>query len=424
VSEGLRGRIPASWYLALLLCAPVAYSFGLTVAPRPIGGGVLAGPILLLTLVVCAVGAWALAAPEGQWSALARVWFVLVILQWLYLAVSTAQNGGRTDLAATFVPLGIMLLWLRPPGAASVWRAADVFAVTVVAASVLVLALEVAHVIPSWYEALGGYVGGLAAGDRESHWFALGSVLGLDGRWGGLGRDPNYAGPLGAFLVVYGFARPVVLRLVLVVSGLLFVVLADSRAAYAAVAVGLLVLVVLPGKGVRWNQLTGTRIAEIGIGLLMGGRLISDLIGNPAGTLSMTGRTSMWPEFVSLFPESPMIGVGSARIGEAVANGTLPPWAFHGHNQYVDGLVRYGAIGLTFQVTVMLLAVAIVIMGAIRGSAYGLAALMTVLVATVTNLLLDWRVPSIELSAIFVAVLIAEASRARKREVDVPSSPA
>ena len=99
--------------------------------------------------------------------------------------------------------------------------------------------------------------------------------------------DPNGVGPIGAFLTVYGFAR-VGVRRASFVTGLAIVILADSRVAYAAVAVGLFVLLLVPGWGVPLWRITAAKATAAVVGVLVGVRLLVDLAANPAGTITMT----------------------------------------------------------------------------------------------------------------------------------------
>jgi O-antigen ligase len=253
----------------------------------------------------------------------------------------------------------------------------------------------------------GDYFVGIIASDVGSHWLPLADLLGLDGRWGGFPGDPNEVGPLGAFLMVYGFARTGWRRLLFVAGGAMILLLADSRAAYAAASVGLIALVLLPGWSSRWRRITPTRAVAAGFAVLTGLRMASDLATNPASTLSLTGRSTMWPEFLSLWPQSPMFGVGTAEILDAVRSGVLPPWASTGHNQYIDTLVRYGVVGLALSTGLLLLAVAVAVGAVRRGSGVGLALLVVIIAASATNLLLDWRYPSAVLSAVLIAVALS-----------------
>ena len=122
----------------------------------------------------------------------------------------------------------------------------------------------------------------------------------------------------------------------------------------------------------------------------------------------MTGRTSMWPDFMSLAADSPWLGVGTRAIREAAQLGLVPPWAITGHNQAVDTIVRYGWVGMILVGTVIVLAIILGVRGAVRGRGLALALMGTLTVSMVGNLLFDPRYLSPAWSWLLGAVLLAE----------------
>jgi len=418
-------RVTTAPYLALLLCGSVLYAVGQTAVPASVTvAGFQIGPLLLLASVVAAVVLWVPSRGEGDWRGLDRAWFVLVIILWLYLVVVESRDASVTAAAAVLIPLSVVLVWLKRPSHRDAWMAVDAFAWTVVIAAGVVLMLEVTDVIPSWYQRMTDAsvaFDGLAAFDRDNHWLPLGTLLGLEGRWGGFLGDPNLIGPLAALLLVYGFARSGVRRIVFATSAAAMLVLADSRASFAAAAVGLALLVLLPGWGAPFRRVTAARAAAAGVAIAAGIRVLADVVASPEGALTMTGRTGMWPDFLSLWPESPWWGVGTARITEAVTQGILPPWSYHGHNQHIDMLVRYGVVGLALSSAVLIVALVISIGGARRGLGVGVALMGTMAVVTVANMALDWRYPSAAFS-VLLAVIVLSATRERGQRLADSSS--
>lgn len=403
-------------YLALLLCASVMYAFGQAALPATVTvAGFQVGPLLLLLSAVAALVLWVPSRGDGEWRGLERAWFVLVILLWLYLVVVESGDADVTAAAAVLIPLSVVLVWLKRPSHRDAWIAVDSFAWAIVIAGGVVLLLEVVGVIPSWYREMtdaSATFDGLASLDRDYHWLPLGTLLGLEGRWGGFLRDPNLMGPLAALLLVYSFARPGARRIVFAASAAAMLVLADSRASYAAAAAGLAALVLLPGWGVPFRRVTVPRVVAAGVAVAAGIRVLVDVVTSPAGAFTMTGRTVMWPDFLSLWPESPWWGVGTARIRDAVAQGILPPWSYHGHNQHIDTLVRYGVAGLLLGSAALIVALAISIGGARRGLGVGVAMMVTLAVISVANMALDWRYPSAAFS-VLLAVVVLSGTRQR-----------
>jgi O-antigen ligase len=102
-----------------------------------------------------------------------------------------------------------------------------------------------------------------------------------------------------------------------------------------------------------------------------------------------------------------VFGVGEAAIIRAVEAGELPPWATHGHNLYIDTLVRYGIIGVA--VTVVLLGVVTVLaFGRLRRGLGGpLAMLMALGITTVAEIVFDWRYPMVPTSILLMILLLS-----------------
>jgi hypothetical protein len=421
-----RSRVTPAAYLGVLLSARVVYDLGQTLATGM--GDASAwqpGSVLLALSMVAAVLLWSMCRGVSGWRPSERVWFGLVLALWLYLVVLETVGGVPIQAASVFIPLSILLLWVKRPSSKDAWQAADAFAWVVVGSAAVVLVLEATGLIPSWYEQMrdaSPAFATLSEFDRDTHWLPLGGVLGLEGRWGGFMGDPNLIGPLAALLVVYAFARVGARRLTFATAGVIMLVLADSRASYGAAAVGLLALIVLPGWGVPLRSMTPPKMAAGLVGLAALARVAADTVQSPGAALSMTGRTGMWPDFLDLWRESPVVGVGTARIVEAVALGQVPPWSFHGHNQYIDTLVRYGLIGLLLSALVLGAALLLTVQGARRGLGLGVALMVTLAVITLANIAFDWRLPGSAFSILLVAVVLS-ATQARPPVPDARPSP-
>lgn len=398
-------RTSAAPYLSALLVVPVVYYSGLAVVADAAVGPVPWTLLLLLATAVVAVVCWVRFRAQAEWDGLLRAWFIIGLILWTYVLVAGDLRGASTAGAAAVVPLTLVLVLLKRPGRSDAWAAADALAWTVVGTSVVVLLLEALGLIPSWYFADGVVQSDLLAFDRDTHWLPVNDVLGLDARWGGPLRHPNITGLAGAVLAVYGFARPGARRASFVVTGVLILVLTDSRSSYAAAAMGLCLLAALPVWGRPYLRVSPARVVALVLGVVLGSRVIQNVAENPG----LTGRTTVWPEFLSLWPQSPVLGVGEGAIAEAIASGQLPPWSFHGHNFAIDTLVRHGLVGLGLSVLFLGIAFAVTIRGVGRSTGVGLAMLSALVLASFGELVFEWRYPSAAFSALVVAVLLASA---------------
>ena len=346
----------ATSFLTAILVAPLAYQVAILMFPTSSLAGIPVPVLLLLGILVWMIAAWAKCPPSGRWGALATTFFVLGLALWAYTAIGGAIQGATLVGATIAVPVALLLLLLRRPDEYSIWRASDAFAWAFVGAC------PSSSFSRSWAWCPPG-----TRCTRSTSWTwppwtgpTTGSpftdLLGLDGRWGGPLRHPNPTGGVAAVLLVYGFMRPPVKNLVFSGTGVLVLLLTCSRSAYAAAALGLVVIAVLPGWRVQpWWRPTARRIVALGIGVALGLRVVWWVQADPG----LMGRGQMWPDFLSLWPQSRVFGVGEAAIIRAVEAGDLPPWATHGHNLYIDTLVRYGIVGVA--VTVVLLGVVTVL---------------------------------------------------------------
>ena len=243
--------------------------------------------------------------------------------------------------------------------------------------------------------------------DRANYWLPLTGPLGLEGRWGGLPGYPNIAGQMGALLVVYGLSRPARRRWVFVLAGLITLLLTDSRTSYAAAAVGLLLLTVLPGWGATYWKITPARVVALVLALAMGLRVLIQVVMDP----SLTGRLAMWREFFSLVRGFLPFGTGQDVIDSAIADGSLPAWAHQGHNLFLDTFVRYGLVGLVITVLFVGLAVVLTFRPIGREVGVGLALIAALIVSCLGDLGIGWTYPSEGLSFLLVAVLVSQVER-------------
>jgi O-antigen ligase len=401
-NESPRDR-SGTWYLSALLVAPILYDLVHTAAPT---AGLATLPWSLVVLYgagIVAIVSWIRFRAATAWDRSTRLWMMLGVVVWLDALVMSSLKGDGVAGAAILVPLTFFLILLKRPARADIWRAADALGWTLVGASALILLLEVAHLIPAWYASHGDYGVFLEQFDRENYWLPLRSLLGLDGRWAGTTGYPSPTGQGAALLMVYGFIRPRGRRVVFVGTGAFMLLLTDSRTSYAAGAVGLCLLAALPGWGTSTRRVTAARALAAILGVAMGIRVLVQVLVDP----SLTGRLSMWAQFLSLATGSPLVGSGMTGIEEAIAAGDIPAWAHQGHNIFLDTFVRYGVVGLILAVAFLAIALLLTLGGPRRGVGVGLAMLVALVVSCMGDLGLDWVYPSAGLSALLVAVLVS-----------------
>jgi O-antigen ligase len=138
--------------------------------------------------------------------------------------------------------------------------------------------------------------------------------------------------------------------------------------------------------------------------------VIAALVGTGAG---LTGRDIIWSEFLSLWRQSPWLGIGTTGISE---NLDLTRGFTHAHNMLLDELVRYGLLTTLLLVAVLLVGAVLPTRAAVRGYSGPLAILCAYGVLTVTEVRNDWQQPSILVLLVVICVLIANSWLADDQE--------
>jgi hypothetical protein len=369
------------------------------------------------TLVVVLIGwtvsvvLWARTRGTTMATGSLRAFLVTVLLLWGYVVVLMNLRHEDLGVNALLTPVLLLMLIAKPPTSISALRATDAFAWALVAVSAASLALERFGISPSWYDTAGFD----DSTDRLNYWLPLVDIFGIDGRWAGPFSHPNIAGPVGAFLLVYGVTRPGARRIVFAVSGGLILLLTSSRTSQGAALMGLVTLAMVwwlrrPSRlAAGWRALIVALPAVLFFGIV--------LKVNP----NLTGRSEVWPTMVDLWRGSPVFGIGGAGFEDAIAAGTLPDWAHHGHNVPLDGLVRYGLIGGVLVLLVLVLAAVISFLGARAGGyAVGIALFVAILVGGMGDTIVHWEFPTNATYVLILAVLISVRPPAAAEPVPTP----
>jgi O-antigen ligase len=122
----------------------------------------------------------------------------------------------------------------------------------------------------------------------------------------------------------------------------------------------------------------------------------------------LTGRQNIWPAFLELWYDSPLLGVGQPGIEAA---GGLAALTDEAHNIFVDELARYGVLGMITLLASLGIGVFATFRAAARGFA-GPAAIVTAYLAlAMTDVRNDWIQPSLTGLMFVLAVVAAEAPR-------------
>ena len=183
-------------------------------------------------------------------------------------------------------------------------------------------------------------------------------------------------------LLYFPYARVVWQRLALL-SCVLVVLLAQSKAVWLMLAVALPVILAYQGRWPTWRSLSSGAprtwvLAAYGllmVAALSGlawvvsgefGAKLNSFLASPDGAqlLSLTGRDRIWAVALEEWRQDPLFGYGMPLFDEAHRALVQMGAATHAHNQYVDSLARAGLVGLVGAVVYLL----VVVLAALRAA--------------------------------------------------------
>lgn len=377
-------------------------------APRVQMGIYLAG---LLAGVVF----WWVYRPQAAPPPLFRSFLLLMALLWCVDVYRQMVSGEDVSAPLVAPPILLAMLWTKPPDFRGARAAVDAVAWIFMGAVVVSVALEAADVVGSWYDLLRAQAElaqldtGEAAGatdlpppgaqDRAYYWLPFSSVLGLDGRWAGPFFHPNHAGPVGAFLVVLGTCRTGVLRWSAIGVGIAALLLTSSRTSLLAAVAGCAVV-----ASAWWlrrdSRLSGW--AKGAVIVLPASLAAIAVVGDNWG---FTGRTEIWPTYVDLWMESPLLGIPDLRIAQAADAGVLPTWAMTAHSLLLDSLVRFGILGTLVVLAALAVASVSAVRSAVRGAYLSIGLMAVILTCGITEALVFWRAFATSTILLVVAVI-------------------
>ncbi len=389
-------RTSGAPYLSVLFVSVVLSQFAQYLAPTQV---ILKGqPASVLThyiLVGLALVLWLLFKPADTWPPIFRWLLAALALMWLISIALSIVHGDLFNLTAFLAPVAIAMIWLKKPALKASFTAGDVFAwglVAIVAAAQLLDILGIRSLRFDDWNRLS-----VKLWDQFPFLFRIIDYL---HRWEGPFGNVNYAGPIGAFLIIYGLFRRGPSRVTFVLVGALVVIASDARASLVASATGILTAVILLPSIGRLTLPKWTRVALAGA---FGAALAFLLITRDP---TLNGRSPIWSSYLAGWTSSPITGVGESGILAAIGAGELPMGATHGHSLVIDPLLRYGSIGALVVLLVVAIAIVIALRAGMRGWAIGAAIMATCIVDGLSEDLVEWRYLSIAVVPILLATML------------------
>jgi O-antigen ligase len=231
----------------------------------------------------------------------------------------------------------------------------------------------------------------------------LGDYTGPLARWMGPFGNVNYAGPIGAFLLVYGLLRHGKRRVLFIAAGALIVVGSDSRTSILSCAAGVAALIALAPQLGTFRTPVWLRIASpVAVAVAFVGYVT---VIDP----TLNQRTPVWEVFLSTWKASPVTGVGSSGLQAVIDGGSLQSWANHGHNILIDPLARFGMVGVMAVMAVIIASGVIATQAARTGLAASAVLFVTCLADGFSEDLVDWRYLGVQAVPLMLAGLLGAA---------------
>lgn len=328
-------------YFWLILIAPGVVAFANHVAPGQI---LLKGHSVALVIGLCIFAlaglAWIPFRSKERWTWLGKAALAGIFVTGTSSLIRIQNDGGLFDLLAIAFLASLLMIAFKPPSLHDSLIGSTVFAYSVICVAFTAQILDLLAVGPPTGE---------ANENGDTRIPLVSQVIGLEGRWGGPFDHSNYAGPIGGALLILAIGQRGTNRIVIALSGVIFLMLSQSRSGVIATCAGLLVYL-LTSRRVR--AFRRHRIIQWStVAVFIGGVMTYILLADP----TLAWRTYAWMDFADLWRVSPWLGVGDSGVnsyinGEPV-NG--PVTFTHSHNMLLEPLTRYGVLAALLVVTTL-----------------------------------------------------------------------
>jgi len=400
------------WYLWAAFLLPAVISFTQSVAP--LEPTFKAQNLAVIFGVAGAIGVTVLWIPfqtKEIPSKMLRLMLSLIVLAWVIQTVLSLVDGYVPNHTTYFLPLLMILIYIKPPTREGFLAAGLVLGYSLTAIVVVSLFLGGHFGIPNGFE---------VSDNGESRFPLVSQLLGIETRWGGPFGSVNYATPVGGLLVMLSVFYRRWNRWIFVVVGLVVLFLGQARTTYFALAIALLVLVLWSNRFGAWRLAHVARWVVSGLSVVAFTGYIAVI--DP----SFNGRTPIWADYWIEVQESFLTGIGSSGVAEYVIQAsTIDPsgiYHLHAHSVYLDGLTRYGLLWLL--VTLCIFAVAFrqtwVTRTGVAGSR-GIAMVTFLFLTGSTETIYSWAYVTIYVLALVYVVGLTRSSQLAESSQEVSS---
>ena len=374
-------------YLVLLgILAPLAtitsYVFGLNAIFKGQSSSIVVSFVIFgLSLVL-----WLFYGQKTSPSKLLFVFLILSILAWAVIALLVWRDGDAFAYTTFTAPLIYAMVLIKPPNLRWAFTAGDAFVVFLVLVSI---ASHVLHLT-----GIHSYPNAFPSRLPEIFW-----GLGLENRWEGPFASTSDSGPVGAFVLFYGFLRSGKLRTALVISGIIMLAVSTSWTSIYSALIGVVVLVwfVPQFLGVKLTS----RFRAILTIFVSAVSVLYVMLFDP----TFNGRVGIWLDYIDVWVANPLLGVGTSGLVEM--HGAEIITHQHGHNYYIDILARHGMVGFLITIPVLIVGGVIAFKAGRRGLFAAPALFVVFCAAMIGETLVDWRSLGYVLMELLLMTLIS-----------------
>ena len=385
-------RMSAVPYLALLLIGVIGGQFlTYTFRSEPLWKAQSTGILFTLAFGAASFICWIILTPRSPMQRLPLLIIFGLTLLWCIATLRVVSQEGAFNYTALVTPTALLMLAFKPPEFKEALWFGDATVVGLSLSVVATQALDITGVRTN-------------RADIMSRWDLPIDSLDPIFRWEGMFTDPNYAGFIGAFLLIYGLFRwKFRLSLWSTLCGSLVVFASESRSAFLAVTVGLSTFLIMKSTQVLRRSLIPRWLIVLTAAICLALPAFALVRFDP----SLNGRVPIWHAVIRLTSENIFFGVGSDRIIEASQSALIPGANLDGHSVILDTLVRNGMpAGIT--VVLVLIGVSLLCLrNHPRDSGLSFGVFATFCTGALTYTVTTWQYPTVQILPLLAAVLIA-----------------
>ena len=334
--------------------------------------------------------------PAVSWALLTKVFLAILLLTWLYQFALLVVRHEAYNYSTFLFPITLVLLFWKPLSPVKIRFAANALAYSIVA-------LVIAYLVLAHFN----FIDPREEFPRRLP-FLPDSPFG-PWRWEGPFGNVNYSGPMGAYLAAYGLFAQGRSKWLFVATGLVMVIASESRGAFFAAFVALTFWLVarLRSDGRKGS----TRALTWLLCLVPIGAIVVLLVKDP----TLNGRTLIWREYIDLWANSPLWGVGNSGIDVALESAQVSTFATHGHSLVIQSMAVSGAVSVLLLLLLLIYAIRIGLSAARRGNWAGLALIAVFIICNLYEDLTSFGYMGVQVLPLIFGVLLASETSLKLR---------